>query len=807
MNYTPLNPEAILESISGGFFALDKNFKFTYWNKAAEEGTHLKREEVIGKSVFEVFPNLEGSELGEKYRRAFATKTYQSYVNCYRDERYEKWFDFRIYPNEEGLSVFLQDITEQKRQERQRETLLHITHAINTATQLEDLCADVVRIIVESYELPQQNVLLYFHRPSDGQLILLAPELPLSEMQKNVYAVSIAAENNFASVEAFTTGSTIVTTDIARSVLFTFSPQQVISTKVWTLLSLPLRVERERLGVLEVLLNFGKEIAEHEASFLSLVASEVAVGISRRGLIDELRVKNVDLEIQRAQTVEAHDKLKRFLAFFSHELRAPLNSIIGFSDLIMEEISSLEREKLLEYVAAIKAGGTHLLHLINDILDLSKIEAGKLALHYATVNIYTLLDAVKQTVQPQLDAKKIQLNVTVADELDYIIVDTIRMKQVLINLLTNAIKFSHAEGTIILTARRNKNDIEISVQDFGVGIKQEDLHTIFQPFQQTVEGERKSEGSGLGLSITKRLVELHGGSIHVVSELGNGSTFIVRVPILVQVETEKEVMLKKISDTVEGGRQKRVLIVEDKPHARTLLHTYLSEAGYVIEIATNGVEALEKAKLWKPDVITLDILLPVKDGWQVLRELKEHPLCKDIPVIIISMVDERNVGFGLGAVEYFVKPVQKNELLAAIKKVEEVNARKSVKILVIDDDTAVTDLVQVILESEGCTVLKAHTGNDGLTLAEKEKPDLIILDLVMPDISGFSVAYQLKHNPATYTIPVMIMTSMEIDSETREQLEGFVVSLMQKSGFTKRDLLNEIASIPMPTGRQEGKKQ
>ncbi|MBI2427617.1 MAG: response regulator [Ignavibacteriales bacterium] len=800
MTYNSLNPEAILESISGGFFALDKDFKFTYWNKAAAEGTRLKREEVIGKSVFEVFPNLEKSELGEKYRRAFETKTFQSFVNRYRDDVMEKWFDFRIYPNVDGLSVFLQDITEQKRQERQREMLLRISHAINSATQLEDLCAEVVYIIANNYALPQQNVLLYFHRPHDEQLILLAPELPLTELQRNLYAVSVASNTNFASVESFQTGSKIVTTDISRSVLFAFAPEKVVSTSAVTLLTLPLRVERERLGVLEVLLNQGKEISEHEAAFLSLVASEVAVGISRRGLIDELRVKNVDLEIQRAQTQEAHDKLKRFLAFFSHELRAPLNSIIGFSDLINEDIEKMDREKLMEYNTAIKSSGTHLLHLINDILDLSKIEAGKLELHYAPTSIRQLFESVKQTAQPLIDSKKIQVETHVDDELDEVIADGVRLKQVLINLATNALKFSHPEGKVILNAKRMKNEIEISIQDFGVGIKKDEIQSLFQPFQQTADGAKKTEGTGLGLAITKKIVELHGGSLFVVSEFGEGSTFIARLPILVQVENEAETVLKRISDATDGGRQKRVLIVEDKPHARTLLHTYLTEAGYVTEIAANGVEAMEKAKLWKPDVITLDILLPVKDGWQVLRELKDHPLCKDIPVIIISMVDERNVGFGLGAVEYFVKPVQKNDLLAAIKKVEETQARKSAKILVIDDDKSVTDLIQVILESEGCVVLKAQNGKEGLVLAEKEKPDLIILDLVMPELSGFNVAYQLKHNPATYTIPVMIMTSMEIDDETREQLQGFVVSLMRKSGFTKRDLLNEIASI-------EGKKQ
>ncbi|MDD8017349.1 MAG: response regulator [Bacteroidota bacterium] len=794
-----MNPETILESISGGFFALDTEFRFTYWNKAAEEGTGIVKSEVIGKHVFEIFPNAEKADLGEKYRRAMELKIFQSHVSQYKDERFEKWFDFRIYPNENGLSVFLQDITEQQRQQRQRETLLEISHAINTASQLEDLCSEIVRVLSHRYELPQQNVLLYFHRPHDQQLILLAPELPLSDLQKNLYSVPVTGEHNFASVEAFSTGSRIVTADVSRSVLFAFAPEQVITSKIVTLLALPLRIENERLGVLEILLNQGKNLAEHEASFLALVASEVAVGISRRGLIDELRVKNVDLEIQRTQTQEAHDKLKRFLAFFSHELRAPLNSIIGFADLISEEMGEISKEKLDEYNSAIKSSGTHLLHLINDILDLSKIEAGKMELHFTPVSIRNTFDSIKQTVTPSIEAKKITLEISIADELDDLITDGVRLKQILLNLVSNAVKFSHAEGKVIIAATRSQTDVEFSVQDFGVGIKQEDISSLFQPFQQTKEGARKIEGTGLGLSITKKLVELQGGSLHVVSDYGKGSIFIARLPLMVQIENEAEKIVKRISETVDPAQTRRVLIVEDKPHARTLLHTYLTEAGYITEIAANGVEALEKAKLWKPDVITLDILLPVKDGWQVLRELKDHPLCKDIPVIIISMVDERNVGFGLGAVEYFVKPVQKNDLLAAIKKVDSAHARKSAKILVIDDDTSVTELIQVILESEGCTVLKAHNGKVGLELAEKEKPDLIILDLVMPELSGFSVAYQLKHNAATYTIPVMIMTSMEIDDETRQQLEGFVVSLMKKSGFTKRDLLNEIASI-------EGKK-
>ena len=664
------------------------------------------------------------------------------------------------------------------------------------------MCLKVTHALMTRYELPLHGVLLYLYRASENKLLLVAPEFENAELHKSLALVDLVQESPLTVVDALLTKSRLLTGDITRSIVYGVAPQLVLTSSLSTLATLPLKVESEVVGVLEILLHLNKDSAERELSFLSVIANEIAIGISRRGLIDELRVKNIDLEIQRAQTQDAIDTLKRFLAYFSHELRSPLNSIIGFSDLIAHEFASLNEATIREYNSAIHTSGEHLLHLINDILDLSKIESGKMELLFSNIPIRNFLQDVQQAMFAQAGAKKIMLDLNVAEELDDMIADKVRLKQIVLNLVSNAVKFSRSESKIIISAKRVQNDIEFSVQDFGLGIRSEEINKLFQPFQQMEAGTKKHEGTGLGLAITKKLVELHGGSIFVVSEWQEGSTFIVRVPMMVHAEGETENVLQKLSELRgHDASPRRVLIVEDKPHARTLLRTYLNDAGYITEIATNGVEALEKAKIWKPDAITLDILLPVKDGWQVMRELKEHPLCKNIPVIIISMVDERNIGYGLGAVDYFVKPVQKEQLLGALKKItaERAPNKTSAKILVIDDDKSVTDLVQVILESEGCVVVKAHSGKEGLALAESEKPDLIILDLVMPDISGFNVAYQLKHNSATFTIPVMIMTSMEIDDETREQLEGFVVSLMKKSGFTKRDLLNEIASI-------EGKK-
>jgi CheY-like chemotaxis protein len=249
--------------------------------------------------------------------------------------------------------------------------------------------------------------------------------------------------------------------------------------------------------------------------------------------------------------------------------------------------------------------------------------------------------------------------------------------------------------------------------------------------------------------------------------------------------------------TLPSGEMPLVLIIEDNPQASQLIQMYLQEAGYRTETAKDGSEGLEKAKRLKPNIITLDMIMPIKDGWQVLKELKRHPICKDIPIIIISITDEKKLGFSMGAIDYFVKPVNKEELLTAIQKLPHPLTKQNEhpKVLIIDDDRTAAELIQVILESEGYTVIKTTNGREGVRLAASEAPDLIILDLIMPEMSGFNVAYQLKQNAHTRNTPIIILTSMEVDEETREQMAGYISTMMSKSRFTKKDLLREINTI------------
>jgi CheY-like chemotaxis protein len=353
--------------------------------------------------------------------------------------------------------------------------------------------------------------------------------------------------------------------------------------------------------------------------------------------------------------------------------------------------------------------------------------------------------------------------------------------------------------------KRIGNDLQFAVRDEGVGIKQEELGHLFKPFRQAQSSrEQNREGIGLGLAITRRLIELHGGSIWVESEWGKWTTVSFRIPMVVDATQEQIAQagmlldaLRRENKPVEEGQKPLALVVEDSEQATELLRMYIESAGYRVEIARNGIDAVDMAKRLHPSVITLDLLLPLKDGWQVMKELKRHPLCKHIPVIVVSIIDEKNLGFSLGAVDYFVKPVNREDLVAALDKVHLVarpDGRKPT-ILVIDDDRAATDLVQVILQNEGYNVLKSFSGREGVEIAARERPDLVLLDLIMPETSGFNVAYQLKQIPATRSIPIIILTSMEIDDQMQEQLGGYVAGLMSKSSFTKKDLLREIANI------------
>ncbi|MFN0157119.1 MAG: response regulator [Bacteroidota bacterium] len=803
-----LSYENILESISGGFFAMDDDYRITYWNRAAAEGTGFSSDEVLGKNVFDIFPNAAGATLGEKYRIAMETKSFQSFETSYKDERFEAWYDVRIYPAQNGLSVFLQDITERKRDQRRKEILVAISQAINTSKHLDELCLRAAEKIALLFDIPAKFVCIYLFDPRGNEVRLVAPALFDVEFPQDLVHQRVVPDAPYLAARAAYGREPIIVDDISKSTTASHSLQEMNDLKLKTFMVLPLLVQGEVQGVLEVVTIKEKEFVGDDLDILSVVVNELASGMSRKRLMDELRTKNLELEAQTQKTAEASDTLKKFLATFSHELRSPLNSIIGFSELLTTQFDGLSQESVKEFMKNINTSGRHLQQIINDILDLSKIEAGRMELHIASYPVSYFEESVRRVLSAAIAEKQINLQFTLTPEIDEVVVDQTRFKQILINLVSNAMKFSNRSATVSVSSQRVGNDIQFVVKDSGIGIKPEELGNLFKPFRQAPSGkELNHQGIGLGLAITKKLVELHGGSISVQSEWGHGTSVYFNIPMVVDSTSERLMHAGMLLDALERenrprntGEKPLALIVEDVPQASELLRMHIESAGYRVELARDGAEAVDMAKRLRPSVITLDLMLPIKDGWQVLKELKRHPLCKHIPIIIVSIIDEKSIGFSLGAVDYFVKPVNKEDLLSALNRVHILPKpdERRPTVLVIDDDRAATDLIQVILENEGYKVLKSFQGRDGVELAAREHPDLIILDLIMPEVSGFNVAYQLKQIPATRSIPIIVLTSMEMDMDTQIQLGNYVSGLMSKSSFTKKDLLREISNIESP---------
>jgi CheY-like chemotaxis protein len=373
--------------------------------------------------------------------------------------------------------------------------------------------------------------------------------------------------------------------------------------------------------------------------------------------------------------------------------------------------------------------------------------------------------------------------------------DERKVKQVLLNLLSNAVKFTPRGGQVSLKASLIDNAMNISVTDTGVGIALEDQQKVFEEFYQAGgDHSRKREGTGLGLALAKRYVELHGGHIWVQSEVGHGSTFIFSLPVRPHVEKSAE-LLGELPGT--HPQAPLALVIEDDPASAKLLKLYLTEAGFTVEVAQDGEVGFEKARTLRPTVITLDILMPRVDGWDFLTRLKADSRTASIPVVVLSIVDERGKGFALGATEYLVKPVDRDDLIRAVRHAVRTSSHeiRDITVLAVDDDPIVLELMDAVLGPEDFTVVKAGSGREGLDLARERHPDVIVLDLLMPDLDGFQVLDELKGDPETAHIPIIILTCKALSQEDKQRLNGRVSYLKQKGDFSRADFVAYLRSL------------
>ena len=485
-----------------------------------------------------------------------------------------------------------------------------------------------------------------------------------------------------------------------------------------------------------------------------------------------------------AHTVAALEQASQaksdFLASMSHELRTPLSAIIGFSALMRDEpLTDGKRGVPDEWIEHVHRSGDHLLALINDVLDLTKIEAGRINLEHESFALGGALGESVEGLRPLADRKSIEM---VLDcEEGVITADRGRLRQIVYNLLSNAIKFTPDGGRIVVEGRWSEDEARISVSDTGVGIAADDLEHIFEEFRQVGDLKAREAGTGLGLALCRRLAEAHGGRMEVTSELGRGSRFMVVLP---DARAESPAPPSALSPVEVEPDGPSILIIEDDPGAVRLLRAYLEGEGYRVEVATDGESGIASAQAQAPDAIILDVLLPGIDGWEVLRRLKADAGLRDLPVVVVTVVDERNVAMNLGAVDYFLKPVRREALLDRLSQYTFTTKVKQgrVRVLAIDDDPAARELVANALRPEGFDVVSAATGQEGLDLALQDPPDLVICDLLMPDMDGYEVVDQLHANETTKDVTILILTGQDLSAADRERLNGKVAEVVHKGG-------------------------
>ncbi len=738
--------------------------------------------ELLGKTFHEFLPREVADRFLEKTREALRSSQKVQFEYELPVGGQLTWFLASLTKLDANRVFWIaRDITERKQAEeaiRRRNEYLaasaEIGRLITSTLDLNTIFARTVNLINEKFGFYHAAILIVEETGFNAVLREATGEAG-TEMKKREHALAVDATSIVGKVAM--EGTLVVVNDTANDPLHRANP---LLPETRSEAAIPLRIGTRIIGVIDIQSKSANAFSDDEISVLQTLADQVAVAIDN--------ARSFELSQQAVMEMREIDRLKtQFLANMSHELRTPLNSIIGFSRVILKGIDGPVTELQQQDLTAIYNSGQHLLGLINDILDLAKIEAGKMELAFDEVNISDVVNSVLSTTSGLVKDKPIELKRSIEPNLPAVRADAIRVRQVIINLLSNAAKFTE-QGEIavhvsLVAGSAGRNEIKVSVSDTGPGISDKDQEKLFQPFSQVDDSPtRKTGGTGLGLSICQQLINMHGGRIWVDSEPGKGSTFHFTLPLF-----------RKDTDSPHPTNgSKLILAVDDDPQVISLYERYLQPQGYQVIPLTDPARAVERVKQLKPFAITLDIMMPGIDGWTVLEALKGDADTRNTPVIICSIIEDFEKGFNLGATDYLVKPILEDDLANALDRL---NTDGSIReVLVIDDNRDDLRLIGKLLNDDGrYKAILAEGGRSGWNIINSgNPPHAIVLDLFMPDMDGFQILERLQADKRLREIPAIVISGMEITAEQRNQLKEFGRRLLTKGSFSEKELLLSI---------------
>jgi len=707
-----------------------------------------------------------------------------------------------------SIEGFVQDITQRKRAEAGIQMLQTVVFEAGSAPDLNAALDVVLKHICEytGWVIGEAWMPTLDRQTLQFSTAWYDPKQDLTEFRQSSYDLIFGGSDNLiAQVWRLSSPQWIWNLSKVSSQVF---PRREAAVRfgLQGCLALPIRSKQSVVAVLVFFMNQSAGQDSRLIGLINTIAAQLGAIFQRKRDEAEIVRMNQELSLARDQALEASKAKSAFMATMSHELRTPLNAIIGYSEMLQEDAKDEGREDMVADLQKIYTAGKHLLELINDILDISKIEAGKMEVFTEEFSVPDLIREIVDVVLPAVQKNNNQLKVACDESIGTITSDVAKVRQSLINLLSNAAKFTQ-NGTISLAVERrqatNGSWISFIVQDTGIGMTEETISKLFRPFTQADNSTtRKYGGTGLGLAITKRFAQMMGGDITVESELNQGSTFRLYLPATVvpaEPKKKEELPPVRLEDDQPNPHQPVVLIIDDDPYVHDVMKRFLNKHGFAVKMAFNGLDGIKMAREIMPDAITLDVVMPGIDGWNVLGILKADPKTSSIPIIMITIDGSKEAGYALGVNDFLTKPINRNRLLKSLNQHRRTDTLANSHILIIEDEADARQMLRWMLEKEQCTVWEADNGQVALDRIAQSTPDLILLDLMMPEMDGFEFVEALRRLYPGWKVPIVVITAMTLSAHDRERLNGSVEKILQKGACNLADLLEEIHSLlPRP---------